>query len=130
MHAAIPGAPFGGVGASGHGAYHGKYGFDAYTHLRPVVALPTLLDRFMAFRYPPYDIKDKEAVAVKNRLGFKRGEGMGDQRVGRRRWCWWEVLMYAALMAVVVGWLWGWRTLRSKELFMGVVQALVNGRRG
>ncbi|MFF1828607.1 aldehyde dehydrogenase family protein [Paenarthrobacter sp. NPDC058040] len=38
LHAGIPGAPFGGVGRSGHGAYHGKAGFDTFTHRRPVVS--------------------------------------------------------------------------------------------
>jgi aldehyde dehydrogenase (NAD+) len=31
VHYGVPGAPFGGVGESGHGAYHGKWGFDAYS---------------------------------------------------------------------------------------------------
>lgn len=38
LHASYPGAPFGGVGASGHGAYHGKAGFDTFTHRRPLVS--------------------------------------------------------------------------------------------
>ena len=36
MHAAVPALPFGGVGASGMGRYHGKAGFDAFTHERSV----------------------------------------------------------------------------------------------
>ncbi len=36
MHAGVPALPFGGVGASGIGRYHGKAGFDAFTHERPV----------------------------------------------------------------------------------------------
>ncbi len=36
MHAGVPELPFGGVGASGMGRYHGKAGFDAFTHERPV----------------------------------------------------------------------------------------------
>ena len=32
MHAANPELPFGGVGPSGCGAYHGKHGFDAFSH--------------------------------------------------------------------------------------------------
>lgn len=35
-HAFLPGAPFGGVGNSGYGAYHGKTGFDTFTHRRTV----------------------------------------------------------------------------------------------
>jgi coniferyl-aldehyde dehydrogenase len=36
LHAAIDGAPFGGVGNSGMGAYHGKTGFDSFSHYRTV----------------------------------------------------------------------------------------------
>jgi coniferyl-aldehyde dehydrogenase len=36
VHAAIDGAPFGGVGNSGMGAYHGKTGFDTFSHYRAV----------------------------------------------------------------------------------------------
>lgn len=36
LHAAQEGLPFGGVGASGWGAYHGKAGFDRFTHQRAV----------------------------------------------------------------------------------------------
>ena len=36
MHAGVPALPFGGVGASGMGRYHGKAGFDTFTHERPV----------------------------------------------------------------------------------------------
>ena len=36
LHGAADELPFGGIGASGMGAYHGKHGFDAFTKLRPV----------------------------------------------------------------------------------------------
>ncbi len=36
LHAAVESLPFGGIGASGLGAYHGRAGFDAFTHRRPV----------------------------------------------------------------------------------------------
>lgn len=36
LHCAIDGAPFGGVGDSGMGAYHGKDGFDTFTHYRTI----------------------------------------------------------------------------------------------
>ena len=36
MHFATNTLPFGGVGASGMGSYHGKYSFDAFTHVRAV----------------------------------------------------------------------------------------------
>lgn len=85
MHVAIPNAPFGGVGGSGYGAYHGKYGFDAFSHERSVVALPNWLDKMLAFRYPPYTMSDLGKIRVRNNMGFKRGEGMADQKIGKRR---------------------------------------------
>jgi acyl-CoA reductase-like NAD-dependent aldehyde dehydrogenase len=49
--------PFGGVGASGIGAYHGKLTFDTFVHKRAVVRQTTsaLLD--VPLRYPPYSDK-------------------------------------------------------------------------
>ena len=52
MHVAVPDLPFGGVGASGMGAYHGKAGFDVFSHRKSVLAKPTRLDPKLA--YPPY----------------------------------------------------------------------------
>ncbi|UPM51531.1 aldehyde dehydrogenase family protein [Synechococcus sp. A10-1-5-1] len=52
MQVGVPELPFGGVGASGMGAYHGKAGFDAFSHRRSVLRRPFALD--LPFRYPPY----------------------------------------------------------------------------
>lgn len=52
MHIANENIPFGGVGNSGMGHYHGKLSFDAFSHLRSVVTTTTLLD--LPFRYMPY----------------------------------------------------------------------------
>ena len=49
---AAPSLPFGGVGPSGMGAYHGKTGFDTFTHHKSVMTRPTRLDP--GFMYPPY----------------------------------------------------------------------------
>ncbi len=43
--------PFGGVGNSGLGAYHGKYTFDTFTRLKPVMKTPNWFDP--SFKYPP-----------------------------------------------------------------------------
>ncbi len=43
--------PFGGIGASGMGAYHGKAGFDAFTHYRSVMTRSLHWDP--GFKYPP-----------------------------------------------------------------------------
>ncbi|MDT5138951.1 MAG: aldehyde dehydrogenase [Mycobacterium sp.] len=45
--------PFGGVGASGMGAYHGKWGFDEFSHRKSVLTKPTRPD-FSTMIYPPY----------------------------------------------------------------------------
>jgi len=44
--------PFGGIGESGMGGYHGKTSFDTFTHQRGVLFRSNLLD--MPLRYPPY----------------------------------------------------------------------------
>lgn len=46
--------PFGGVGNSGMGKYHGEWGFRAYTNARGVLYHSTLVD-FGTLRYPPYE---------------------------------------------------------------------------
>lgn len=52
MHTANPNLPFGGIGNSGQGAYHGKFSFDTFTHYKAVVKKPFWLD--VPLRYPPY----------------------------------------------------------------------------
>ena len=52
LHLTVPGLPFGGVGASGMGAYHGRAGFDTFSHRRSVLRRGTWIDP--ALRYPPY----------------------------------------------------------------------------
>ena len=57
VHTATSHIPFGGVGESGMGGYHGKWGFDTFTHYKSVLRKSTRLD--MAMRYPPYGEKLK-----------------------------------------------------------------------
>jgi aldehyde dehydrogenase (NAD+) len=52
MHVTVPELPFGGVGPSGMGAYHGKAGFDVFSHRKSVLVKSTRLDPKLA--YPPY----------------------------------------------------------------------------
>lgn len=49
-----PGLPFGGSGNSGYGQYHGKYGFDTFTHLRASADTPNWLEALVTWRYPPF----------------------------------------------------------------------------
>lgn len=52
LHITNPHLPFGGVGNSGMGAYHGKFGFDAMSHQKAVVKSTFLFD--LKIKYPPY----------------------------------------------------------------------------
>ncbi|MEL6940288.1 MAG: aldehyde dehydrogenase [Cyanobacteria bacterium J06598_1] len=55
LHLAIWGMPFGGVGDSGIGAYHGKHSFDTFSHQKSILKKPFWLD--LDWRYPPYASK-------------------------------------------------------------------------
>ncbi|MDN8709771.1 aldehyde dehydrogenase [Staphylococcus aureus] len=57
MHLANPKLPFGGVGASGMGRYHGKYSFDTFTHEKSYIFKSTRLES--GVRLPPYKGKFK-----------------------------------------------------------------------
>lgn len=52
IHLAVHGLPFGGIGDSGMGSYHGKAGFDTFTHHKSVLRKGNWLD--LPFRYHPY----------------------------------------------------------------------------
>ena len=54
MHIVNGNMPFGGVGNSGMGSYHGKESFMTFSHRRSVVTTPTFID--MPFRYMPYKL--------------------------------------------------------------------------
>ena len=56
MHIVNHAMPFGGVGNSGMGTYHGKESFMTFSHRRSVVSTPTFID--MPFRYMPYKLFD------------------------------------------------------------------------
>ncbi len=57
MHTTNHRMPFGGVGFSGMGAYHGKFTFDTFSHHRSLLDKPTLFNPTLA--YPPYKNKLK-----------------------------------------------------------------------
>ena len=52
MQAGVPDLPFGGVGGSGMGSYHGKAGFETFSHSKAVLRRPFRFD--FKLRYPPY----------------------------------------------------------------------------
>ena len=83
MHISNPHLPFGGVGSSGMGAYHGKFGFDTFSHRRAVHTRSTKVDP--ALLYPPYSsaktkvmrraftLPDPRDVVARVRGRFRRG---------------------------------------------------------
>lgn len=60
MHIANPHLPFGGVGFSGFGSYHGKAGFDAFTHYKSILRKPFLFEP--PLKYPPYTKWKKKVI--------------------------------------------------------------------
>ena len=54
MHIANEHVPFGGVGNSGMGRYHGRDSFDCFSHTRSIISTGTWLD--LPFRYMPYKV--------------------------------------------------------------------------
>ena len=52
VHLATPEMPFGGCGESGMGSYHGKFGFDTFTHKKSILDKKTWFD--LPIRYQPY----------------------------------------------------------------------------
>ncbi|KAI1308291.1 Aldehyde/histidinol dehydrogenase [Xylaria venustula] len=87
MHGSVATLPFGGVGESGTGAYHGRASFDCFTHRRTVVATPNWMDRFLRVRYSPYQASDLKQFLWMNgqKPDFDRD---GRQITGLGYWLW------------------------------------------
>ncbi|TRY83666.1 hypothetical protein DNTS_027961 [Danionella cerebrum] len=54
VHFTLSDLPFGGVGYSGTGRYHGKYSFDQLSHLRSCLIKKLNMERMNQMRYPPH----------------------------------------------------------------------------
>ena len=61
VHFTSPYLPFGGVGNSGMGAYHGKWGFQHMSHWKPIINQSNIL---IPVRYPPYTAKIKKLLKI------------------------------------------------------------------
>lgn len=55
-----PTMPFGGVGASGVGQYHGKFSYKTFTHLKSILIRDSDID--FGLMYPPYDFETTKKV--------------------------------------------------------------------
>ncbi|QCU76826.1 aldehyde dehydrogenase family protein [Citricoccus sp. SGAir0253] len=61
IQAGLPTLPFGGVGPSGMGAYHGRAGFETFSQLRPALTKTDQVDTLKAV-YPPYTWAKRQAI--------------------------------------------------------------------
>lgn len=68
IHYANAKLPFGGVGGSGIGEYHGKHSFDTFSHYKGITEKTTLFD--IPFRYAPYD--DWKLKLIKQYLKYTK----------------------------------------------------------
>jgi coniferyl-aldehyde dehydrogenase len=66
LHATVESLPFGGVGASGMGSYHGKAGFDTFSHQKPILEVRGLLGTCLLKgtkpAHPPYSKKTERLI--------------------------------------------------------------------
>lgn len=60
MHLGNANLPFGGVGSSGIGNYHGKFGFDAFSHQKAILEKATWGEPNI--KYPPYSEKNLDWI--------------------------------------------------------------------
>lgn len=60
LHPVNPHLPFGGVGTSGYGSYHGEFGFRRFSHERAIYRNGFLLD--LPFRYQPYTAQKQRLI--------------------------------------------------------------------
>lgn len=60
LHCLVPQLPFGGVGNSGMGAYHGRWGFETFSHRKAVLSMRSRPDP--AVMYPPYTDRKQKLI--------------------------------------------------------------------
>lgn len=62
LHLTVPDLPFGGVGESGMGAYHGKRSFDVFSHQKAVFTKPLVPDTLSATIMPPFTKRKEHLI--------------------------------------------------------------------
>ncbi|EAL17614.1 hypothetical protein CNBM0290 [Cryptococcus deneoformans B-3501A] len=105
--------PFGGVGESGWGSYHGKDGFNTFTHHKAVLEIPYLFEPLMSLRYPPMSILAKRIMPflMFSGIHFSRPKSVEHEQraLRRRKWgsrlVWFGVILVGALVGgkLIVG---------------------------
>ncbi|XP_003798352.1 aldehyde dehydrogenase family 3 member B1 [Otolemur garnettii] len=64
MHMTLTSLPFGGVGASGMGRYHGKFSFDTFSHHRACLLRSPRMEKVNDLRYPPHTPRNLRVLLV------------------------------------------------------------------
>lgn len=105
LHISAVSLPFGGVGPSGFGKYHGKYTLDTFSNQRSVLArgYNPLLEWIGSSRYPPYN---------NNKLTLLTQLGMN-----RKFWCPGPVLTNCIAFATGIGSVFAYQALSTMNLF-------------
>ncbi|KAK7172775.1 hypothetical protein R3I93_002791 [Phoxinus phoxinus] len=71
LQSVMVGMPFGGVGASGMGSYHGRYSFDAFSHKKSCLLRTTRIECMTYLRYPPYEDRNLSLVSLASSLNLR-----------------------------------------------------------
>lgn len=105
LHGGSTGVPFGGVGSSGTGRYHGQYGFQEFTHERPILNQPLMLEKLMKSRYPPYNAKKLAGIRRlgRNKPAFNREGPIKDsflKQVLDSKAFWWTLILGGSAYAL------------------------------
>ncbi|KAL4971729.1 Aldehyde/histidinol dehydrogenase [Aspergillus desertorum] len=107
VHAMVPNAPFGGVGDSGHGAYHGDYGFKSFTHYRTIARPTPFFFRMSDWMRPPYSMDNIKKLAVRNSVGIQRNWSLEQEREAIKRGLllakFWRFARFLVYFAVLFG---------------------------
>ncbi|XP_076412563.1 aldehyde dehydrogenase family 3 member B1 isoform X2 [Peromyscus maniculatus bairdii] len=64
MHMTLSSLPFGGVGSSGMGRYHGKFSFDTFSNQRACLLRSPRMEKINDLRYPPYSRRNLRVLLV------------------------------------------------------------------
>jgi len=115
MQAGIDTLPFGGVGESGMGAYHGKHTFDTFTHKKSVLQKDQKMEAVNQLRYPKAGKYNEKALGIMTWI-LAKNEKKG----------WGNIPLYAIIAgtAALCAKLWGFSLFAAKLAFQRAVAAL------
>ncbi|GAA0608121.1 aldehyde dehydrogenase family protein [Sporichthya brevicatena] len=80
LHASVAGLPFGGVGQSGTGYYHGQFGFDTFSHLRSVAVSPEAFSP-VSMLSPPFHPRLEKALRLTIRVCGRRFRRLASKEI-------------------------------------------------